>query len=142
MSTFKDASEKQGGVLAPPLGAGSTTKWVSPTLGHPGSRFFTSLLASSFHHLDKAAHYASRPRGRPISLVRVRPPPRQSRKEAPQQYEDLTRGVPIMAQLTNPTRKHEVASSIPGLAQWVKDLVLPVSCGIDCRPQLTAMLDP
>ena len=34
-------------------------------------------------------------------------------------------GVPIMAQwLTNPTRNHEVAASIPGLARWVNDLAL------------------
>ena len=35
-------------------------------------------------------------------------------------------GVPVEAQwLTNPTRNHEVVSSIPGLAQWVEDPVLP-----------------
>ena len=27
--------------------------------------------------------------------------------------------------LTNPTRNHDIVGSIPGPAQWVKDLALP-----------------
>ena len=34
--------------------------------------------------------------------------------------------VPVMAQREkNPIKKHKVAGSSPGLAQWVKNLVLP-----------------
>ena len=33
----------------------------------------------------------------------------------------------------NLTSIHEDANLTPGLAQWVGDLALPVSCGVGCR---------
>ena len=40
-------------------------------------------------------------------------------------------GVSVVAQwLMNPTRNHEVAGSVPALAQWVNDAL---SCGVGCR---------
>ena len=49
--------------------------------------------------------------------------------------------VPTVAQwLTNPTRSHEVVGSTPGLAQWVKESSVAMSCGVDRRCGLDLVL--
>ena len=49
-------------------------------------------------------------------------------------------GVPVVAQwLTNLTGNQGVVGSIPGLAQWVEDPVLP---WLWCRPVATAPIQP
>ena len=63
---------------------------------------------------------------RPIASASIQPLAWEPPHAAGAAIEKDQKGVPVVAQwLTNLTRSHEVVGWIPGLAQWVKDPVLP-----------------
>ena len=101
------------------------TQWV----GESGVAVAISCGVSCRSGLDPVLLWLWR---RPAATAPIQPlawePPYATgvAQKSKQNKKKLFKGVPVVAQwLSNPTRNHEVWGSIPGLAQWVKDLALP-----------------
>ena len=64
----------------------------------------------------------------------IKPQEEKKRRREEKSTTKTNPGVPVVAQWsTNPTRNHEVAGSIPALAQWGQRSGVAVSCGVGRR---------
>ena len=90
-------------------------------MGGSQARGLIGAVAASLHY--RHSNTGSEPPLQPIPQVTAMPyhyPTEQGQGLKP------SLGVPVVAQwLTNPTRNHEVAGSVPALAHWVNDPALP-----------------